>query len=115
MAQFNIGLVYGINTATFFVAIIAIGLIRHRGKMKYGASIGWRALIDGIRFTFSTRIIMGTMLLDFFATLFASARTMLPIVAGDILGVGAVGYGCWRPRSPSARCWSASSCRCVPR
>ncbi len=93
VAQFNIGLVYAINTATFFVAIIAIGLIRHRGKIKTAANIGWRALIDGIRFTFSTRIIMGTMLLDFFATLFASARTMLPIVAGDILGVGAAGYG----------------------
>ena len=50
-------------------------------------------MIDGIRFTFRTRIIMGTMLLDFFATLFSSARTMLPIVAGDILGIGAVGYG----------------------
>lgn len=93
VAQFNIGLVYGINTATFVVAIVAIGLIRHRGKIKAAANIGWRALIDGIRFTFSTRIIMGTMLLDFFATLFASARTMLPIVAGDILGVGAAGYG----------------------
>ncbi len=93
VAQFNIGLVYGINTATFVVAIVAIVLIRHRGKIKTAANIGWRALIDGIRFTFSTRIIMGTMLLDFFATLFASARTMLPIVAGDILGVGAAGYG----------------------
>ena len=93
VAQFNIGLVYAINTATFVVAIFAIGLIRHRGKIKSAADIGWRALIDGIRFTFSTRIIMGTMLLDFFATLFASARTMLPIVAGDILGVGAAGYG----------------------
>ncbi len=93
VAQFNIGLVYGINTATFAVAIIAIGLIRHRGKIKTATNIGWRALIDGIRFTFGTRIIMGTMLLDFFATLFASARTMLPIVAGDILGVGAAGYG----------------------
>jgi len=93
VAQFNIGLVYGINTATFVFAIIAIGLIRHRGKIKTASSIGWRALIDGIRFTFGTRIIMGTMLLDFFATLFASARTMLPIVAGDVLGVGAAGYG----------------------
>ncbi len=93
VAQFNIGLVYGINTATFLVAIVAIGLIRHRGKIKTSTSIGWRSLIDGIRFTFGTRIIMGTMLLDFFATLFSSARTMLPIVAGDILGVGAVGYG----------------------
>ena len=93
VAQFNIGLVYGINTLTFFAAIIAIWLIRHRGKMAVGAGIGWRALVDGIRFTFGTRIIMGTMLLDFFATLFSSARTMLPIVAGDILGVGAAGYG----------------------
>ena len=93
VAQFEIGLVYGINTLTFFVAIVAIGLIRHRSKIQYGARIGWRSLIEGIRFTFRTRIIMGTMLLDFFATLFASARTMLPIVAGDILGVGAAGYG----------------------
>ncbi|MCY3572972.1 MAG: MFS transporter [Chloroflexi bacterium] len=93
VAQVNIGVVYGINTATFLVAIVAIALIRHRGKLKTSANIGWGALLDGIRFTIRTRIIMGTMLLDFFATLFASARTMLPIVAGDILGVGALGYG----------------------
>lgn len=93
VAQFNIGVVYGINTATFFVAIVAIWLIRHRSKIETRTAIGWRSLVDGIRFTFGTRIIMGTMLLDFFATLFSSARTMLPIVAGDILGVGAVGYG----------------------
>jgi len=33
------------------------------------------------------------MMLDFLATFFSSARTMLPIVAGDVLGVGAAGYG----------------------
>ncbi len=93
VAQFNIGLVYGINTASFFAAIMAIGLIKHRGKLSTDANINLRALIDGVRFTLSTRIITGTMLLDFFATLFASARTMLPIVADQILGVGAVGYG----------------------
>lgn len=93
VAHVNIGVVYGINTATFVAAIAALSMIRHRGKMKTGAVIGWRALVDGIRFTFGTRIIWGTMLLDFLATLFSSARTMLPIVAGDILGVGAVGYG----------------------
>lgn len=93
VAQFNIGVVYGINTATFFVAIVAIWLIRHRGAIETRTAIGWNSLVEGIRFTFGTRIIMGTMLLDFFATLFSSARTMLPIVAGDILGVGAVGYG----------------------
>lgn len=93
VAQFNIGIVYGINTATFFVAIVAIGLIKHRGKIQSRTTIGWQSLTAGIRFTFNTKIIWGTMLLDFFATLFSSARTMLPIVAGEILGVGAAGYG----------------------
>lgn len=93
VAQFNIGIVYGINTATFFVAIVAIALIRHRGKVQSRAGIGIGALVEGYRFTRNTRIIWGTMLLDFFATLFSSARTMLPIVAADILHVGVSGYG----------------------
>ncbi len=93
VAHVNIGAVYGINTATFLAAIVALWMIRHRGKVKTGASVGWRALVDGVRFTFGTRIIWSTMLLDFLATFFSSARTMLPIVAGQILGVGAVGYG----------------------
>ena len=93
LAKFNIGVVYGINTATFFVAIIAIILMKHRGAIESRTAIGWKSLVDGIRFTFSTRIIMGTMLLDFFATFFSSARTMLPIIAGDVLGLDAVGYG----------------------
>ena len=93
VAQFDVGLVYGVNTAAFLLSAVAIWRIRHRGKSSAAAQIGWRTLLAGLRFTFSTRIVLGTMLLDFFATLFASARTMLPIVAGQILGVGAAGYG----------------------
>ena len=92
-AQFNIGFVYGISGAAFLSAALSITGIRHRGAVVRGARVSWRALALGIRFTFGKRIIMGTMLLDFFATLLASSRTMLPIVAGDVLGLGAVGYG----------------------
>jgi len=93
VARFNIGAVYGINTATFLVAIGALALLQHRGKVKASTGIGWGALVEGMRFTYRTRIIWGTMLLDFFATLFSSARTMLPIVAAHILKVGVSGYG----------------------
>ena len=93
VAQVNIGLVYGISTVAYLTAAASIGGIRHRGALAKGARINWRTLALGIRFTFGKRIIMGTMLLDFFATLLASARTMLPIVAGETLGVGAAGYG----------------------
>jgi MFS family permease len=48
---------------------------------------------DGFRFIFTRPMILSTMLLDFVATFFASANTMMPIVARDILKVGEVGYG----------------------
>ena len=92
-ARFNLGLVYGLSAGAFLLAAAFIASIRYRGRFAGGAGFSWRALALGIRFTFGKRIIVGTMLLDFFATLLASARTMLPIVAGDVLGLGAAGYG----------------------
>lgn len=47
----------------------------------------------GIRFIFKQPIILSSMLLDFFASFFSSANTLLPFVAQDILKVGAIGYG----------------------
>lgn len=48
---------------------------------------------DGIRFIFSKPIIFSTMMLDFVATFFASANTLMPIIAKDVLKVGVVEYG----------------------
>lgn len=93
VAQFDIGVVYGVNSLTFFALILAAVLMRHRGGAASVEGVGIKSLVEGLRFTYSSRLIWSTMLLDFFATLFSSARTMLPIVAGDVLGVGAQGYG----------------------
>jgi MFS family permease len=68
--------------------------MRYRGQAAARhTGIGWSALLEGLRFTYNSRLIWSTMLLDFFATFFSSARTMLPIVADEILGVGVRGYG----------------------
>src|SRR6185436_17502568 len=42
---------------------------------------------------FGRPLIRSSMLLDFFATFFASSTTLLPIFAQDVLRVGAHGYG----------------------
>jgi hypothetical protein len=47
---------------------------------------------DGVRFIFKRPLISSMMLMDFIATFFASANTMLPIVARDILNVGKTGF-----------------------
>ncbi len=94
VANFNIGLVYALNAATFFVAIAAIASLRYRGgQTPLATGVGLSALAEGLRFTFGMPIIRATMLLDFLATFFSSAQTMLPIVATQVLGQGAEGYG----------------------
>lgn len=90
----NVGVVYALNAFSFVAVVVSLLLMRYRGHVAASSTgLGFAALAEGLRFVFRTPIITGTMALDFIATLFSSARTMLPIVASDILGVGAVGYG----------------------
>ncbi|RME45143.1 MAG: MFS transporter [Chloroflexi bacterium] len=94
VGMFNIGLVYAINAASFLAVVVALLMMRYRGRAAAeDTGLGWSALVEGLRFTYRSRIIWSTMLLDFLATFFSSARTMLPIVAGDVLGIGVQGYG----------------------
>jgi MFS family permease len=85
---------YLFNAISFLAVIVAllmIGEIQQDARQASGVSLS--AIGDGIRFIFARKIILSTMVMDFFATFFASANTMMPIVARDILQVGEVGYG----------------------
>lgn len=94
VAWFDVGWVYAASAALLASLIVALALMQYRGRAApVSNGLGWSALVEGLRFTYHSRIIWGTMLLDFFATFFSSARTMLPIVANDILRVGAGGFG----------------------
>jgi MFS family permease len=53
----------------------------------------WPSIKEGIGFTIGHPLILPSMLLDFFATLFVRADTLMPIIARDLIGTGEVGYG----------------------
>ena len=91
----GIGWAYALNAVSFLVVIVALLLMREVPGRAVGekTEIGLRSAAAGWRFVFSTPLIRSTMLLDFFATFFASANALLPIFAQDILRVGAKGYG----------------------
>lgn len=90
----RIGVVYLLHALTYLPALIAVARLEDHGPPAgRPARLTRAALLDGFRFSFSTPIIRSTMLLDFFATLVGSARTLLPIVADQVLGIGAGGYG----------------------
>jgi MFS family permease len=94
VAQVNLGVIYLLNALSFGAVVVALLAMRYRGAGRMDApGLGWAALVEGFRFTFHQKVIWSTMLLDFLATFFSSARTMLPIIATEILGTGAGGYG----------------------
>ena len=88
-----IGLVYVIVALAALPALWALARLPNSAPSTLAAGTGWAAVVEGFRFTRRTRLIWSTMLLDFFATFLGSARALLPIVADQMLGMGAAGYG----------------------
>jgi len=87
--------------AVAFVLLV-IGVILVDGLQAGGRTSGltdpvsWRTLLSGIEFVRSRPIVLGSISLDLFAVLFGGATALMPIFAGDILGVGSVGLGAMR-------------------
>jgi MFS family permease len=90
----GLGLVYFINAVSFLATLIALVLIKTvvREKVETKA-ISLSGLLEGFRYLRRSPVIASAMLMDFFASFFASADALLPAVARDILRVGAEGYG----------------------
>lgn len=87
---------YLINAITFLAVIGALLLIGPIPQMTRGTGriqVKLDDIVEGVRFIIKQPVILSSMLLDFFATFFSSANTLMPIVARDILHVGAVEYG----------------------
>ena len=61
-----------------------------------GEAVGLAGLVDGVRFVWRTRMLLGAITLDLFAVLLGGGVALLPIYARDILHVGPVGLGVLR-------------------
>lgn len=93
IAAAGVGAVYVIDAVTFGVIIGSLLLMRPHPIQGERRPVSLGAAIEGLRFVRSNKLIMSTMLLDFLATFFSSATTMLPLFATDILAVGPQGLG----------------------
>ncbi|HEX6305603.1 MAG TPA: MFS transporter, partial [Anaerolineales bacterium] len=96
IAYWGQGYTYLINAVTYLAVIVALfmmGPIPQETLPAKRKVVSFGSIKEGVHFIFGHPIILSTMLLDFFATFFSSARTLMPIFARDILNVGVVGYG----------------------
>ncbi len=95
IARAGVGWAYVFDAVSFVALFLALLLMRDvpQRPSEQRAEFSLGAIRDGFRFVFGTPMIRSSMLLDFFATFFASAMALLPLYAQDILKVGADGYG----------------------
>jgi MFS family permease len=87
---------YLIDAVTYLAVIIALllmGSIPQELATSLENPVSLTAIKEGVQFILGHPIILSTMLLDFFATFFSSANTLMPIFARDVLNVGAIKYG----------------------
>ncbi len=59
----------------------------------------WHTLLEGLRFVWRRKMILGAVSLDLFAVLFGGATALLPAYASDVLHVGPDGLG-WLRAAP---------------
>jgi len=88
---------YFINALSFLAVIVALLLLRGVHHQKSEIRTGLRAALsdirDGIQFIRHQPLILSSMILDFVATFFSSANTLLPYFSQSVLHVGEVAYG----------------------
>ena len=89
--------VYFINALSFLAVIFALMLLKTVHQRSAAIKTGIRAALtdirDGVRFIRNQPLILSSMILDFIATFFSSANTLLPYFAQNVLHVGEVAYG----------------------
>lgn len=88
--------VYAVAIGCFAGAALLTFRMRANTQVVSREPVSWSALLAGCTFLWSRQVLLGVIVLDFFAVLFGGATALLPIYAVDILHVGAVGFGSLR-------------------
>jgi MFS family permease len=82
-------------------ALIALGDVpQQQSKSQAGLRAAFMDIRAGLQFIRRQPLILSTMILDFIATFFSSANTLLPYFAQNVIHVGEVAYG-WLAAAPS--------------
>ncbi len=89
------GFAFVVAAAAYIVATMAFAMLQARPAAARLGEPAVAATMKGVRFIFSSRMILGAISLDLFAVLFGGATALMPVYA-TILHVGPTGYGMLR-------------------
>jgi MFS family permease len=87
------GVVYAAAAVLLLIAITMIALIRKRRLPSNRTLLSWTVLLQGLRFVWHRKTVLGAISLDLFAVLFGGATALLPAYTRDVLHAGPEVFG----------------------
>jgi MFS family permease len=88
--------VYVAALATYLVALLMFSQLQVTSNVSPRTPVSLETVLEGLRFIWRNKLILGAMSLDLFAVLLGGAVALLPVFAHDVLHVGARGLGVLR-------------------
>ena len=85
--------VYALNVLASLACFALVLPIQHVHKTKPAEPVSLKNLVEGFRFVYQSKIILGVITLDLFAVLLGGTVAILPIYAQNVFHVGASGLG----------------------
>ncbi|MGQ0430336.1 MAG: MFS transporter [Gammaproteobacteria bacterium] len=91
--------VYGTVAVLLAAAVLLMAGIHAAPPAPSSEPDSWHTLLQGLRFVWRRKIILGAVSLDLFAVLLGGATALLPAYASDVLDIGPDGLG-WLRAAP---------------
>jgi MFS family permease len=92
--RFGVGWAYVLDAATFLVAIATFARMRPSPPTTERPSIGWRSILEGLRFLRGKPVLQGTFWIDLNAMIFGLPAALYPAFVLDVLDAspGVLGF-----------------------
>jgi MFS family permease len=88
--------VFGTAAALLAIGVGLLSLLKNRKTSRSDRTVSWDQLLEGLRFIWRRKTVLGAISLDLFAVLFGGATALLPAFTKDILHAGPEIFGCLR-------------------
>jgi MFS family permease len=86
-------LVYGIDAATFVVALVATFMMAPIPPVHAGTLNAWQSTKEGLRYLRTRQALQGVYIVDINAMVFGMPRALFPAMAGSVFGGGTITLG----------------------
>ena len=88
--------VYAASGCAYLAALALLSTVRTHRDRATRVEASWNGMLDGFRYVWSNKVILGAISLDLFAVLLGGAVALLPVYAREILNAGPTALGVLR-------------------